>query len=95
MTIASEQSERLLAIGQIQLPLQVEKLTAQSCFWRTNTEAEAKAQALAQATASLQAQIGQENQLLNEEVSYQLLEGGVWAATVRWECLEEIGERKR
>ncbi len=95
MTIASEQSERLLAIGQIQLPLQVEKLTAQSCFWRTNTEAEAKAQALAQSTASLQAQIGQENQLLNEEVSYQLLEGGVWAATVRWECLEEIGERKR
>ena len=52
--------------------------------------------AMAQATASLQAQIADPNsQLLNEEVTYQLLEGDVWAATVRWECMEEIGERKR
>lgn len=100
MTLAQEHFTRDLPLvwllGEQTPPLQVEVLTAQSVFWRQNTEEEAKAQAMQQAVGSLQAQIADPaSQLLNEEVTYQLLEGDVWAATVRWECLEEIGERKR
>ena len=101
MTLAREHFTRELPLDWLLSseqtpPLEVEVICAQTVFWRQNSEEEAKAQAMAQATASLQAQIADPNsQLLNEEVTYQLLEGDVWAATVRWECLEEIGERKR
>jgi len=96
MTLAQETQLLNVNFGQAALPLQVDTLTAQTVFWRTNSEDEAKAKAQEQAVSSLQAQVGGDaSQLLNDEVTFQLLEGDIWAATVRWECLEEIGERKR
>ncbi len=94
MTLESETLEGFQFNGR-PLPLQVEVICAQTVFWRSNSEAEAKAKALAQAQSSIKAQIDGENQLLDEQVSYQLLAGDIWAADLRWECLEEIGERKR
>ncbi|MCX4266988.1 MAG: hypothetical protein OSJ64_09390, partial [Firmicutes bacterium] len=88
MTLAREHFTRELPLDWLisseqTPPLEVEVICAQTVFWRQNSEEEAKAQAMAQATASLQAQIADPNsQLLNEEVTYQLLEGDVWAATV-------------
>lgn len=80
-----------------ELKLCQDRLTAESVFWHDNTEEEAKAKAYAQAKSSLEAQLGEAGayQLLDEQISWQLLSGGIWAANVRWECLEEIGERSR
>ena len=101
MTLAQESQLLNVPLGQQTLPLQVDILTAQTVFWRNNSEDEAKTKAQEQAISSLQAQIGSNpnedaaTQLLNEEVTFQLLDGDIWSATVRWECMEEIGERKR
>jgi hypothetical protein len=83
-----------LALNGENFGLQVEKLTPQMSRFVSHSDDEAKAQALEQALASLREQIGDENQLLNQEVEYTLLDGGIWSANVIWECMEEIGVRK-
>jgi similar to stage IV sporulation protein len=93
-SIKSEISEVKLALNGENFGLQVEKLTPQMSRFVSHSDDEAKAQALEQALASLREQIGDENQLLNQEVEYTLLDGGIWSANVIWECMEEIGVRK-
>jgi similar to stage IV sporulation protein len=92
--VKSDVSEVNIALRGENFRLQVEKLTPQISKFITHSEDEAKAQALEQALSSLREQIGDENKLLNQEVEYVLLDGDVWAANVRWECIEEIGVRE-
>lgn len=93
--LRTDTAEHTLTLGDETFCLPVDELTAETVLYQTRTEEQAKEAALAQARESLSAQIGQDNKLLQETVDYQLLPEGVWAANVRWECLEEIGERKR
>lgn len=97
MQLTKSVQERQLELGGQSLTLQQERLIGESIFMRSNTEDEAKAKAYEQARASLEAQLAEAGsyQLLDEQVSWQLLDSGIWTATVRWECMEEIGERKR
>ena len=81
----------MLNIGGMQLVLQRQVLQRQQVTQRQISEDEAKAAAYAQAQATIAAQQNEGSKLLNEEADYQLLEGGVWAVNLMWECREEIG----
>ena len=91
----TETTGHRLNLGSESWLLPVDRLTEETITYITKTEDEAKEAAAAQARSSLAAQVGEDNKLLEESVDYQLLPEGIWAANVRWECLEEIGERKR
>lgn len=71
--------------------VQREALQRELVIQRQLSEQEAKAAAYRQAEQTLSAQLGEDAKRLNEETTYQLLEGGVWSVNVTWECLEEIG----
>lgn len=71
--------------------LQREELQPEFITLRQLAGTEAKAAAYRQAEQTLLAQMGEGAERLNEEVDYQLLEGGVWSVNVTWECLEDIG----
>lgn len=54
------------------------------------SESEAKGAAYQAALAVIYAQQNTNSRLLNEKVSYELLDGA-WGCEVEWECMEEIG----
>ncbi|MBQ3199717.1 MAG: sporulation protein YqfD [Firmicutes bacterium] len=89
--ILSETTPYMLNIGGMQLVLQRQVLQHRLVSQRQISEAEAKAAAYEQAKATIAAQQNPNSTLLNEEADYQLLEGGVWAVNLMWECREEIG----
>ena len=93
--IAVETTEYRLPLAGQNFLLPVDKLTEETVQYIDKTEEQAKAAALQQARDSLTAQADEDGKLLDETVEYQLLADGIWAANVRWECLEDIGERKR
>lgn len=81
--------------GRWRVVIVAERRHEESVSYIERSEEQAKQAALDAARESLRAQSETGGRLLNETVEYQLLGGGVWAADVGWECLEEIGERRR
>ena len=77
-------------IGRANFTLRRDMLRLQNILRRDVSEAEAKQKAYNAALATIYAQQNPKSKLLKEEVNYSL-QNGVWAATVVWECLEEIG----
>ena len=89
--ILSEVTPYQLNIGSVQFVLQRQVLQRQLVTQRQISESEAKAAAYTQAKATIAAQQNPNSTMLNETADYQLLEGGVWAVNLTWECREEIG----
>lgn len=83
--------ERSLDVGQTRLLLHRDILQPQSVTVQEISESEAKAAAYQAALGNIYAQQNPKSQLLNETVDYTMLDGGVWAVEVVWECREEIG----
>lgn len=79
-----------LGYEDYQLNFYQEILSPQFVTYKSISDQEAQNAAFNQAMSSLENQIGKNNQVLTEDITYDLLDG-VWAVTIRWECKEEIG----
>ncbi len=102
--IAGEETEYEINLGRWRVTVVAERRHEEGVSCIERSEEQAKQAALAEARESLRAQSEgggrlsggkvSGGKLLHETVEYRLLAGGIWAADVGWECLEEIGERR-
>lgn len=89
-TFAQSRVDANLGYGDYHLDFYQEILSPEFVTYKTISDQNAQSAAYNQAMASLENQIGENNQILTEDITYDLLDG-VWTVSIRWECKEEIG----
>lgn len=93
--VAQSSATYRLGLWGVPFCLQCNTLQLMNVTPQTLSEAEAKRAAYLAALKTVYAQQSAHSELLNERVDYELLDGGVWACEVEWECREVIGTHNR